>query len=66
MTHSTYTPQERASHPVSDGLVRLSIDLEDTADILSDLEQAFSPKSMALAGESHVGITLTPLPQDLP
>ena len=40
MTHSTYTPEERALHDISDGLVRLSIGLEDADDILADLEAA--------------------------
>lgn len=40
MTHSTYTAEERAAHGIGDGLVRLSVGLEDTADILADLESA--------------------------
>ena len=39
MTHSTYTPEERAAHDISDGLVRLSIGLEGIEDIWADLEQ---------------------------
>lgn len=42
MTHSTYTPEERAEHGISDGLIRLSVGLEDVEDILSDLDQALS------------------------
>jgi methionine-gamma-lyase len=40
MTHSTYTPEERAAHGISDGLVRLSIGLEDIEDVLADIAQA--------------------------
>ncbi len=40
MTHSTYTPEERAAHGISDGLIRLSVGLEDIDDILDDLEGA--------------------------
>jgi methionine-gamma-lyase len=40
MTHSTYTPEERAAHGISEGLVRLSIGLEDLGDIVADIEQA--------------------------
>jgi methionine-gamma-lyase len=40
MTHSTYTPEERAQHGISEGLVRLSIGLEDIDDLLADIEQA--------------------------
>ena len=40
MTHSTYSPEERAAHGISDGLVRLSVGLEDVADLLEDLANA--------------------------
>jgi methionine-gamma-lyase len=40
MTHSTYTPEERARHGISEGLVRLSVGLEDFSDVWSDVEQA--------------------------
>lgn len=40
MTHSTYTPQERAEHGIAEGLVRLSAGLEDIADLLADIAQA--------------------------
>jgi methionine-gamma-lyase len=40
MTHSTYSPEERAAHGIGDGLIRLSVGLEDAADILDDLDGA--------------------------
>ncbi|MEQ8301295.1 MAG: methionine gamma-lyase [Hyphomonas sp.] len=40
MTHSTYSPEERHAHGISDGLVRLSVGLEDVGDLLEDLGQA--------------------------
>jgi cystathionine gamma-lyase len=40
MTHSDMTPQERAQIGITDGLVRLSVGLEDAADLIEDLEQA--------------------------
>lgn len=40
MTHSTYTPEERAQHGISEGLVRLSVGLENADDLLRDLLQA--------------------------
>ena len=40
MTHSTYTPEERAIHGISEGLIRLSIGLEYVDDILEDLMNA--------------------------
>ncbi len=40
MTHSPYTPEERAASGISEGLVRLSIGIEDADDIIDDLKQA--------------------------
>ena len=40
MTHSTYTPEERAAHGISEGLVRMSVGLEDVQDLLADIGQA--------------------------
>ncbi|OZA82632.1 MAG: methionine gamma-lyase, partial [Caulobacter sp. 39-67-4] len=40
MTHSTYSAEERALAGIGEGLVRLSIGLEDEADILADLAGA--------------------------
>ncbi|MBL4749009.1 MAG: methionine gamma-lyase [Amylibacter sp.] len=40
MTHITYTPEERAAHGISEGLIRISAGLENIEDILQDLQQA--------------------------
>lgn len=40
MTHSTYTAEERAVHGIGDGLIRLSVGLEEPDDILADLAAA--------------------------
>ncbi|SCL88993.1 methionine gamma-lyase [Sporanaerobacter sp. PP17-6a] len=40
MTHSPYTPEERAEAGISDGLVRLSVGLETAEDIIADLKEA--------------------------
>lgn len=42
MTHSPYTPEERAKAGISDGLIRLSVGLEDPQDIIDDLNQALN------------------------
>ena len=39
-THHRFKPEERAQLGIDDGLVRLSVGLEDPADLISDLEQA--------------------------
>lgn len=49
MTHSTYTPEERAAHGIGEGLLRLSVGLEDLDDILADLAQALAASGVALA-----------------
>jgi len=38
MTHSTYTPEELAAAGISEGLVRISVGLEDPDDIIADLK----------------------------
>jgi len=42
MTHSKLTKEARVSAGISDGLVRLSIGIEDAEDIIADLEHALS------------------------
>lgn len=42
MTHAVYSLEERAAHFISEGLVRLSVGLEDGRDLLADLEQALA------------------------
>jgi len=42
MTHSSYTPEQREAHGISEGLVRLSAGLEDIQDILADIESALN------------------------
>ena len=41
MTHASVTPEMRLQLGITDGLVRLSCGVEDAADLLADLEQAF-------------------------
>ncbi len=40
MTHSTYAPEEREKHGFTDGLIRVSVGLEDYDDIRGDIFQA--------------------------
>lgn len=42
MTHSTYSAEERRYAGISDGLVRVSVGLEDPEDIIDDLDQALA------------------------
>ncbi|WP_284124873.1 methionine gamma-lyase [Parerythrobacter aestuarii] len=49
MTHSTYTPEERAAHGIGEGLLRLSVGLEDLDDIFADLGQALAASELSIA-----------------
>ncbi len=40
MSHASYDPSDRQRHGISDGLIRLSVGLEDVADLQHDLDQA--------------------------
>jgi len=39
-THASLTPNEQAATGVTEGLIRMSVGLEETVDIIADLEQA--------------------------
>lgn len=41
-THASLTPEEKAQLGVSEGLLRLSVGLEDSADLLADIERALA------------------------
>ena len=41
-THSNMTPEEREAVGIYDGLIRVSVGLEDPEDIIADIEQALS------------------------
>jgi cystathionine beta-lyase/cystathionine gamma-synthase len=42
ITHEHMTPEERAEAGIDDGLIRMSVGLEDPADLVADLEQALA------------------------
>ena len=42
MTHSTYSPEELKAAGVPEGLIRLSVGIEDVEDIIADLDHALS------------------------
>ena len=42
MTHSAYNAEELADAGIPEGLVRISVGLENAADIIEDLKQAFT------------------------
>jgi cystathionine gamma-synthase len=42
MTHASMTPEARAKAGISDGLIRLSVGIEDRTDLIEDLRQALA------------------------
>lgn len=42
MTHSSLSVEERLKYGITDGLIRMSVGIENIADILSDLEQSLA------------------------
>lgn len=41
MTHASVPAEQRAELGITDALIRLSVGLEDTEDLIADLDQAF-------------------------
>lgn len=40
MSHASYDPEDRIAFGIRDGLVRLSVGLEDPKDLIADIKQA--------------------------
>ena len=53
MTHASVPPDRRAALGLTEGLIRLSCGVEDTADLLADLERAFEALPGATRHSSH-------------
>ena len=47
MTHASVEPEVRRANGVSDGLIRLSVGIEDVNDLVADLEQALDAVAVA-------------------
>jgi cystathionine gamma-lyase len=47
MTHATIPPDQRQTLGISDGLIRLSVGVEDVSDLRADLETALKAVSSA-------------------
>jgi cystathionine gamma-synthase len=53
-SHVECTPEERAAMGIPEGLVRLSVGIEDLEDLIADLDQAFNHLTNILEGEKGV------------
>jgi cystathionine beta-lyase/cystathionine gamma-synthase len=51
MTHADIPPATRVSLGIPDGLIRLSVGLEDATDIIADLEQALHKSELVTEEE---------------
>lgn len=65
MTHSSYTPEELADAGIPEGLVRLSVGLEDPEDLIADLDRALYAAAQARARRRRED-RLTPVPSSAP
>jgi O-acetylhomoserine (thiol)-lyase len=63
-THAGRTPDERAAAGISDGLIRLSVGIEDVDDLLRDLKLGFAALRAA-AGPEAAGTPASPLSPDV-
>jgi len=54
-SHRALTPEQRAEVGIGEGLIRLSVGIEDVADIVADLDQALQAVGLtATAGASAI------------
>ncbi|WP_019120317.1 aminotransferase class I/II-fold pyridoxal phosphate-dependent enzyme [Brevibacillus massiliensis] len=51
MSHAAMPPEERLHRGITDGLIRLSVGLEDTDDLIADLQQALAACSQPAAAK---------------
>lgn len=58
MTHSPYTPEERAEAGISDGLIRISVGLENSDDLIEDLNMALLQAMSHKAPKSEIELVL--------
>src|SRR6185369_12997685 len=54
MTHADVPPEHRRSVGIADGLVRLSVGLEDPEEIIADLEQAIAASAESIGAARTV------------
>jgi len=52
MTHASIPPERRAELGLTEGMVRLSVGIEDAEDLLADLDQALADPSQSRSGSA--------------
>ena len=54
MTHASVEPEVRKDRGIGDGLIRLSVGLEDARDLIADIDQALNAAAaVAASNESE-------------
>jgi len=75
MTHASMTPEARQKAGIGDGLIRLSVGIEDPEDLVEDLFQALEassrvngrhPHSLSGTESLRFDVEVDPLAGDLP
>jgi cystathionine beta-lyase/cystathionine gamma-synthase len=56
-SHAAMTPEEREANGIRDGFLRVSLGIEDAADLIADLEQALA--AAGAGSEPHVDMAAT-------
>jgi cystathionine beta-lyase/cystathionine gamma-synthase len=64
MTHADVPPEHRRAVGIADGLVRLSVGLEDPTEVIADLEQAISQSPFRVPSSAFRVDPTTPSPLD--
>ena len=57
MTHKSIPADRRRSAGVADSLVRLSVGLEESEDLIRDIEQALEQVTLSAAAGTHRSVT---------
>jgi methionine-gamma-lyase len=56
MTHSSYTAEEKKIAGITDGMIRISVGLEDAADIIADLKSALASVAGRDGSKGYLGV----------
>ncbi|HSU15889.1 PLP-dependent aspartate aminotransferase family protein [Longimicrobium sp.] len=55
-SHAAMTPAQREANGIRDGFIRVSLGIEDAADIIADLEQALAVVAAGAGAEERTGV----------
>ena len=49
--YAEYTPEQRLAYELNEGMIRLSVGIEDVEDLLEDIDQALYVETVELSSE---------------